>query len=142
MNSILVSNSGWKCSATTKDPNEIFIIDWELSQRGHRSYDVGQLIGDMYERKVYRNRDAAVGVIRGIIEGYGPMAEDMAFRVAIYVGVHLIVWYRRGPKNGPPKTIPEEVIMTGLKLGRDLVIKGWQKDKAFFQDTLLASLFA
>lgn len=134
--SILIPSAGWKHAG------EIFIIDWEFAQYGHRSCDLGQLIGDLYERKVYSNLDTAIcmSVMEGVIHGYGSLDNDMAFRTAIYVGVHLISWYNRRPRKGPRVASPE-VIVAGLTIGRDFIVKGWEKDRTFFQGTLLSSLF-
>ncbi|EED22207.1 conserved hypothetical protein [Talaromyces stipitatus ATCC 10500] len=120
---------------------EIFIIDWEFAQFGHRSTDLGQIVGDLYERKVYNNLENAMSAMEGVIEGYGVMSDEMAFRTAIYLGVHLISYYNRRPQKGPRVASPE-VILAGLTVGRDFIVKGLQKDGAFFQDSALASLFA
>ena len=121
--------------------NELFIIDWEFSQFGHRSCDLGQIVGDLYERKIYNNLDTAISTMEGVIDGYGALSDEMAFRTAIYVGVHLISWYNRRPRKGP-RVVPPEVIVTGLTVGRDFMVKGWEKDRVFFQGSALASLFA
>jgi hypothetical protein len=117
------------------------IIDWEFAQFGHRSYDLGQIVGDLYERKVYNNLETAISAMEGVIAGYGEVTDDMAFRTAIYVGVHLISWYNRRPRNGPRVASPE-VIVAGLTVGRDFVVKGWERDVEFFKGSGLASLFA
>ena len=76
-----------------------------------------------------------------VIDGYGALSDEMAFRTAIYVGVHLISWYNRRPLPGP-RVAPPEVIVAGLTVGRDFMVKGWEKDRAFFQGSALASLFS
>jgi DNA-binding Lrp family transcriptional regulator len=98
-------------------------------------------VGDLYERKTYSNLDTAISTMEGVIEGYGALSDEVAFRTAIYVGVHLISWYNRRPREGP-KVAPPEVIVAGLTVGRDFMVKGWEKDRAFFQGSALASLFA
>jgi len=140
--SILLPNAGWREPPQADMANELFIIDWELAQFGHRSCDLGQIVGDLYERKVYSNLDTAISTMEGVIDGYGILSDDeMAFRTAIYVGVHLISWYNRRPRKGP-RVAPPEVIVAGLTIGRDFMVKGWEKDRAFFQGSALASLFA
>ena len=79
--------------------------------------------------------------MEGVIDGYGKLTDEMAFRTAIYVGVHLVGWYNRRPQKGP-RVVPPEVIIVGLKIGRDFIIKGWEKDRKFFEGSALASLFA
>lgn len=134
--------SGWSTTPSAEKPNQLFIIDWEMVQFGHRSYDLGQLIGDLYERKLFRGRDVVTPVIEAVIGGYGAVGRDMAFRTAIYVGVHLITWYQRRPKKGPAAEISRETVLEGLAVGRDFIIKGWENDAQFFMETCLAPLFA
>ncbi|KAI0163698.1 kinase-like domain-containing protein [Pestalotiopsis sp. NC0098] len=129
---ILLSNPPWN------EPPQLGIIDWEFAQFGHRSYDLGQIVGDLYEKAVFLNADTK-SVMEAIINGYGKLSDDMAFRTAIYVGVHLIGWYHRRPRSAPP--IAQEVIVAGLTIGRDFIYKGWEKDKKFFEGTALTSLF-
>ncbi|KAK6221398.1 hypothetical protein LQW54_001499 [Pestalotiopsis sp. IQ-011] len=129
---ILLSNPPWN------EPPQLGIIDWEFAQFGHRSYDLGQIVGDLYEKAVFLNADTK-SVMEAIIAGYGDLSDDMAFRTAIYVGVHLIGWYHRRPRSAPP--VAQEVVAAGLSIGRDFICKGWEKDRKFFGSTALASLF-
>ncbi|KAE9371768.1 hypothetical protein N431DRAFT_410770 [Stipitochalara longipes BDJ] len=138
---ILLPSAGWRESPLGGKTNELFIIDWEFAQFGHRSCDLGQIIGDLYERNIYNNLDTAISTMEGVIDGYGTLSDEMAFRTAVYVGVHLISWYNRRPRKGPRVASPE-VIVAGLMVGRDFMVKGWEKDRAFFQSSALASLFA
>jgi len=138
--SVLLPNVGWQEPPQPDTTNQLFIIDWEFAQFGHRSCDLGQVIGDLYERKIYNNLDIA-SAIEGVINGYGILSDEMAFRTAIYVGVHLIGYYNRQPHKGP-RVVSPNVIIAGLTIGRDFMIKGWEKDRAFFQGNILASLFA
>ncbi|CAM1508891.1 Fc.00g026300.m01.CDS01 [Cosmosporella sp. VM-42] len=119
---------------------EFSVIDWEFAQFGPRAYDLGQMIGDVYERKHFHNVDGALWTIRGFIKGYGGLSEEMAFRTAIHVGVHLLGWYTRRVPTSPLKGTPEQ-IADAVKLGRDFVLKGWEKDRTWFEGSVLASLF-
>lgn len=139
--SILLPNTTWQEPPLRDGANKIFIIDWEFAQFGHRSYDLGQIVGDLYERKMVSNIDTAISCMQGVINGYGEVSDEMAFRTAIYVGVHLISWYNRRPRKGP-KVAPPEVIVASLTVGRDFIVKGWEKDRKFFEGSALASLFA
>lgn len=94
------------------------------------------MIGDLYERRYFKNADAALWIIEGFTDSYGPLSDDMAFRTAIHAGVHLICWCNRGR----PKDSQEQ--MEGIvRIGMNFVLKGWKKDKKWFEDTVLASLF-
>lgn len=121
-------------------PPRLDIIDWELAQIGHRAYDLGQFIGDLYERKHFNNSDASLWILRGFLQGYGLVGDEYAFRTAIHAGVHLIGWYTRRAPSKPLPGTPDQArgVMT---LGRDFIIKGWEKDKMWFRSSPLAPLF-
>jgi len=130
-------------SLGTQEPvgaNKLFVIDWEFAQFGHRAYDLGQMIGDLYERKHFRDVDSAIWVMEGFVDGYGDLSHEMAFRTAIHTGIHLIGWYTRRAPNSPLDSTPDKVF-EAMKLGRDFVVKGWEKDKNWFQGSILAPLF-
>ncbi|KAK7757531.1 hypothetical protein SLS62_000546 [Diatrype stigma] len=55
-----------------EEKTKLFIVDWEFAQYGHRAYDIGQMIGDMYERKHFKGVEGAIWAIDGFIDGYGP----------------------------------------------------------------------
>ena len=139
INSVLLPKTPWQEPGA--GTNKLFIIDWELAQYGHRAYDLGQMIGDLYERKIFRDIDIVMPVMQGVMEGYGELSDDMAFRTAIHAGVQLIGWYNRRPPTGLLMA-PAEVVVAGLTVGRDLILKGWEKDRKFFERSVLASLFA
>jgi hypothetical protein len=135
-------------TTTTTTTTELFVIDWEFAQYGHRSTDLGQILGDLYERKIYNNLDITIPVLQGVINGYGgPHAvsdddydDEMAFRTAVYVGVHLVSYYDRRPRKGP-RAVSEDVLVAGLRVGRDFIVKGWEKDREFFRGGALELLF-
>jgi hypothetical protein len=72
---------------------------------------------------------------------YGRVSDELAFRAAIHAGVQLISWYNRRPRSGALMA-PPEVIIAGLTTGRDIILKAWEKDRKFFENGVLASLFA
>lgn len=115
---------------------ELVVIDWELARLGHPSYDLGQMIGDLYERKIMNNAEAALWIIDGIIDGYGQLSEELAFRIAINAGIHLICWYIRGT---PQET--QERTENILRIGMDFVLRGWEGDREWFKSSILAGLF-
>ncbi|KAI0182410.1 kinase-like domain-containing protein [Xylaria flabelliformis] len=124
-------------------PNSVklSIIDWEFAQFGHRAYDIGQMIGDIYERGHFNEAEGAIPAIEGFIKGYGGLDNyDFAFRVAVHAGVHLIGWYiRRAPTA--PLGFPLERVTDAMRIGRDWILKAWQKDREYFKSTPLALLF-
>ncbi|CAG8933595.1 unnamed protein product [Penicillium salamii] len=126
---VLVRNDS---NATT-----LFIVDWELSQVGARALDLGQMIAELYETKLFKNLDNGLQIIQGFTKAYGPINDGMAYRTAIHVGVHLICWGSRVPGWGSQEQV-EEVV----KVGRDIIVHAWKKDKTWFREGQLGSLFA
>nr|QCL09110.1 DmxR19 [Cryptosporiopsis sp. 8999] len=119
----------------------LFVIDWELAQFGRKEYDLGQMIGDLYERKHFRDANSAVWIIQGFVTGYGALSDEMAFRIAIHAGVHLICWYiRRDPTA--PFTKPLKQIQDAIRIGTDFIVKGWEKDRTWFEGTFLENPYA
>ncbi len=114
----------------------MFIVDWEVVSLGIRARDIGQMMAELYMLKLFKGIDAGQWLVDGYIEGYGPLDLDTAFRVAIHVGCHLIVI--GGGKYG--WGTPEEAEKV-VAAGRDLIVKGWQKDRAWFEGGDLRLLF-
>lgn len=116
----------------------LFITDWELSHCGPQALDMGQMIGELYMLKHFKNLDAGLWIIQEFIEGYRPaLTVDMAFRAAIHVGVHLIAWGSSVQGWGT-----EEQVEDVVKVGRDFVVKGWERDLAWFKKSALECLFS
>jgi hypothetical protein len=118
----------------------LFIIDWELAQFGRKEYDLGQMIGDLYERKHFNGTENALWIIQGFVAGYGVLSDDMAFRVAIHAGVHIIGWYIRRNPSAPFKEPPEQ-IREAIRVGTDFIVKGWEKNRKWFEASELRCLF-
>ncbi|KAI3320121.1 kinase-like domain-containing protein [Xylariaceae sp. AK1471] len=119
---------------------KLFIVDWEFAQFGYSVYDIGQMIGDIYERKHFSGADGAVPAIEGFIKGYGRLDNELAFRIAIHAGIQMIGWYTRRDPNAP-LGFPLEKVTEAMTIGRDWVLKGWQRDLDYFESSPLASLF-
>lgn len=121
---------------------KLFVIDWEFTQFGHRAYDIGQLIGDLYEREYFQNVDSAVWIIQGFIDGYGALSEEMVFRTAIHVGMQLVCWCKRGPPlHMRPQWSTPGLIAGVVKLGVNFIVKGWEKDREWLESGALKGLF-
>jgi hypothetical protein len=98
------------------------------------------MIGDLLEKRFLDEAESAVWVIEGVVNGYGQLGEELAFRTAIHAGTHFIHWCIRRPPNAEMLETPER-ITDAMKLGRDFIVKGWTKDKDWFKETALAPLF-
>ena len=121
-------------------PFKSCIIDWEFVQFGHRAYDFGELIGDLYERVIFNDAQSPHHLIDGLIRGYGPINSDMAFRTAIHAGVQVLGWYIRRHPDSPVTGTPAQ-IDEAIKFGTDCIVKGLQKDEVWFKGSILAKLF-
>lgn len=116
--------------------NNMFIIDWEMSQMGMRPSDVGQVLAELYEIKHFKGHEAGIWIMEGLIEKYAHWDEEMAFRTAVHMGVHLVCW-SNVPGWGSHGQV-EDVI----RFGRDLVVRGWERDRAWFErNEVLRHLF-
>lgn len=120
--------------------SKLVVIDWEFAQFGHWSHDLGQMIGDVYERYHFNGIGSTLWIIEAFVEGYGDMSEELAYRTAIHVGIQLLGWYNRRAPTTPVTGTPEQ-ILDAVKLGTSLIVKGWEKDRAWFEDSMLAPLF-
>lgn len=126
-----------KNSLDTQHSNTpLFIIDWELAQCGTRALDLGQMMAELYELKHYKDIDPGVWIIQGIAEAYPALGEEMAFRTLIHVGTHLIYFGSTVPGWGTERQIADVV-----RLGRDLIVKAWEKDKNWFKGGVWECLF-
>ncbi|TVY41389.1 4-hydroxytryptamine kinase [Lachnellula subtilissima] len=119
-----------------EEPLKLFIIDWELSHLSNHAFDLGQMFAELFELKHFKGLDAGVWLIEAFMKGYGKLEEQVAFRTAIHVGAHLICWGSRVQGWGT-----QEQIERVVEVGRDFIVKGWEKDRGYFEETPLRSLF-
>lgn len=133
---LMLKNTSSLAQHQSSEKTNLFIIDWELAQFGRKEYDIGQMIGDLYERKHFKNADNALWLMQGFVHGYGISNEDSAFRIAIHAGVHLICWYiRRDPGIVAPSSFTEpegQKVQDAIRMGTDFVVKGWARDRSWF----------
>ncbi|KAI2642758.1 kinase-like domain-containing protein [Xylaria nigripes] len=114
----------------------MFIIDWEMSQLGMPSLDLGQMIAELYELKLFKDITAGLWMVQGFTEGYGPVSDDFAFRTAIQTGAHLISFGTSVQNWGTT----EQVEMVA-RTGRDIIVQAWRRDREWFRGSDLDCLF-
>lgn len=136
VSSVLMS---WQ-TTSTPGITELQVIDFEFAQLGHPSHDLGQMIGDLIERNHFHDLEAALWILKGFLEGYGDMSEELTFRTAIHAGIHLICFYTRRPPTGPVKGTKEQ-IEGAMRMGLEFILKGWEKDRGWFEESVLKALF-
>ncbi|KAF3395741.1 hypothetical protein F1880_007292 [Penicillium rolfsii] len=121
---------------TSDSKTTLMVIDWEMAHIGSRALDLGQMIAEIYETKLFKNAEHGIWVIESFMDAYGPVSDKFAFRVAIQVGAHLICFGSRVPGWGSPEQV-EEVV----KVGRDLIVEAWKENKPWFKGHDLSCLF-
>ncbi|CEJ62153.1 hypothetical protein PMG11_10661 [Penicillium brasilianum] len=121
---------------TSDSQTTLFVIDWEMAQIGSRALDLGQMIAETYETKLFKNVEHGVWVIEGLMDAYGHLTDRMAFRTAIQVGTHLVCFGSRVAGWGSPEQV-EEVV----NVGRDLIVQAWKENKSWFEGHHLRCLF-
>lgn len=115
----------------------MFVIDWEMSQIGKPNLDLGQMIAELYELKLYKDISAGLWMVQGFVDGYGTVSEGFAFRTAIQFGAHLISFGTSVQGWGT-----QEQVENCARLGKDIIIHAWEKDRSWFEGGDLACLFS
>jgi len=108
-----------------------------VAQLGVLPVDLGQMIAEMYELKLFKDIEAGVWLIQGFASGYGNLDDDFAFRCLLQVGTHLICWGGTVAGWGTPEQV-EDVV----RVGRDIVDNAWRKNRLWFQGHDLECLFS
>lgn len=114
----------------------MFVIDWEMAQIGVTNLDLGQIIAELYQLKLFKDITAGLWIVQGFVEAYGAVSDDFAFRTAIQIGAHLITFGTSVEGWGTP-----EQVETIARTGRDIIVHAWNKDRDWFRTHDLACLF-
>ncbi|KAL2181986.1 kinase-like domain-containing protein [Thermothelomyces heterothallicus CBS 202.75] len=118
------------------DQLPVFIVDWEMCQFGLPPLDLGQMIAELYELSLFKNMDEGKWLIEGFTAGYGRVDDDFALRTALHVGTHLVAWGSRVAGWGS-----EAQVQHVVGLGKDIILRAWDKDRVWFEGGDLACLF-
>ncbi|GKZ33665.1 hypothetical protein AbraIFM66950_003694 [Aspergillus brasiliensis] len=112
------------------------IIDWEVSQLGSVAIDLGQMLAELYLLTHFQSVTVASGMILPFMVGYGSLKDEMAFRVALEFGMHLVLWPCRG------SSIRDDLLVENcVCLGKDMIVHAEEKDKLWFRGGVLDSIF-
>jgi len=136
--SILLDTSSAR-SNTNETSASLYIIDWEFAQYGHRAYDMGQMIGDLLEKNHFAPSRTLQDLVEGFARGYGAITDEIAFRVAIHVGVHMINWCSRHAPLQEEEFVPVEKL---LEEALNLVVNGCRSNRQWFEKCMLSCLFS
>lgn len=114
----------------------VLVVDWESTQLGLRPLDLGQMLAELWQLKLYKDIDAGEWIMEGFTAGYGKIDEASAFRAIVHVGVHLISFGSGTPGWGTPEQ-SEQLVRTG----KETILKAWRRDRAAFEGHALECLF-
>ncbi len=115
----------------------VFVLDWEICHLGVRPVDVGQTVAELYRIGLVRDDiDAGRWMLEGFAAGYGFVDDDFAFRALLHAGAFLVV---SGVFVVGWDTHPEG--HARLAAAKELVLRAWNRDHAWFEATELACLF-
>jgi hypothetical protein len=115
---------------------QLLVIDFELSHVSSLAFDLGQAFAELYLLSHFRNISAGKDMISAFMAGYGKLDDDMALRVALHFGVHLIVCPCRVPGWGEA-----EIMEKCVEFGRDCCTHAWAGDKEWFRGGVLDKVF-
>jgi thiamine kinase-like enzyme len=124
---------------TASPSPQLYIIDWEFVQLGHRAMDLGQLIGDLLEKSYMLSsiRSQCESMLCSFVKGYGAMSEEMGFRVLIHAGVHILNWCARHP-DADLKGKVEALMQRAV----EMTVRAWRQERGWFDGDVLGCLFA
>ncbi|EXF82231.1 phosphotransferase [Colletotrichum fioriniae PJ7] len=117
--------------------NRLLVVDWEMCQLAVKPLDLGQMIAELYELKLYKDMEAGIWLIQGFVSGYGVMDDDFAFRTLLHVAVHLIGFgttVQGWGTQDQAKAVASE--------GREILKNAWAKDRGFFEKHPLGCIFS
>lgn len=115
----------------------IRVVDWEMTQLGIRPVDVGQMMAELWQLKLFKDIDAGEWMLKGLAEGYGGMDDKAAFRAILHISVHLIGIGSTTPGWGTAEQI-EKVIL----VGKEVMLGAWKQERAWFKGHVLECLFS
>ncbi|KAJ5275293.1 hypothetical protein N7505_003838 [Penicillium chrysogenum] len=118
-------------------PVTLAVVDWETCRYGSYAEDIALMMFSLYKQHYLDsdNGGRAMKMINGFIRGYGRLDQELAFRIAIQVGIRLFAWtlYR------PEVTNDDMEEITGIS--QHLIIKGSEKDQAWLEKSFVGCLF-
>ena len=82
------------------------------------------MFAELFELKYFKDIDAGVWLIESFIDGYGSIEEELAFRVAMHAGTHLICF-----GSGVKGWGNDEQVRGVVEEGRKLVVAGKKRDR-------------
>lgn len=101
-----------------------------------RHFDIGQMSMELYLMWLHKDMSAALWIMKGFIGALDGLSEELGFRVALHMGSYLVCMSPLMPDLGTP-----EQIEGFIRVGKDIMVHAWNKDKSWFLNSHLACLF-
>lgn len=98
------------------------------------------MIGDLLEKSYMFDSDPSTrpnceAMITAFVRGYGALYDDMAYRIAIHAGAHMINWCARHPgaeMRGKVEGLMQRAVA--------IIVKAYEGDRAWFDGDVLGWL--
>ncbi|KAF9878851.1 phosphotransferase enzyme family protein [Colletotrichum karsti] len=115
----------------------LFVVDWENAQLGVPIMDHGEMLGELYAIWLCQRKEASLWIAEGYCRGLGNLSESLAFRIALQLGVHLISFGAISREMESSEQTREVA-----RIGGEIIVNAWGKQKAWFEQSELSVLFA
>lgn len=129
----------WPGNVLISADNKLTIIDWEMTRRGIGATDVAQFAAEALLMDRFKGDRGLLGAfLEAYVEGVGgknSLSDTWKLRFAVHCGTHLAYWPTR--VNWGDKDATKAVV----GFGRDIIIRGLDKDWAWLRDTVLSPIF-
>jgi hypothetical protein len=118
-----------------KDDITLFVVDWEMMHLNVPNVDFGQMIAEFYFFWVFKSIPAGMWMLEALVDAYGPVTEEFAYRTLIQVGAHLVCVIT------DLNRLPSEQLEKSVAVGKELIVRAWSRDRAWFEQSELACVF-
>lgn len=113
----------------------LFVVDWEMVHLNDPSVDLGLMLAELYFFSLFKSIPAGLWMLEAMVDAYGPVTEDFAYRTAIQIGAHLVCVIT------DLNRVPPEQLEKAAAVGKEIIVHAWKKDRAWFEGGELACLF-
>ena len=97
--------------------------------------DFGQMIAELYFFWVFKSIPAGLWMLEAMVDAYGPVTEEFAYRTLIQIGAHLVCAITDLSR------VPPEQLEKSVTVGKELIMHAWNKDRTWFEKSELACIF-
>ena len=94
------------------------------------------MLAELYALWLYKGIMAGLWMMEGFAKGYGEDNETSIYRTAVQMGAHLVCVTTDDSTWGTPEKAKEVV-----RVGRDIIVHAWKKDRAWFEQSDLGYMF-